>query len=456
MNTVLFLGAGATRAQYLSELHSDAELLKQARKRRKSIVRPFCGGDFFTLAWLRCHNDFPIVRSYFVHHYGKQFVDLGRHRDAATSDVEERFSDLLRDVTTIRHPRPALRFVDRLGSTGRARKANALQYTLGEMQRRAKAKNLFAKAAWHHLLVCYRKLIACSTNVLSLPCGSPVCDLLCNLSAKRANLSVLTTNQDLVAERILSVMRNPTVSGLDPLIMGTSRPAALPASFAPPREVYNWSPPPRKNPQGAWGIQRVYNLEFTDTRLMPSRSENQPREFTPGGWPEVPVLKLHGSMNWWYGSSSSMDPAPLRTPPPLCLMLNIDVLPPMGVQSDSEIEPYFFPVVVPFVRDKSTFLHGLLEPVWQYARKALSTCDRLVVFGYGFPPADREAACLFKNHLNKNVQEITVIDRRCNPAKRLRDWGSEGGNSFGGRVKWFKTVESYVRGCEENLRCHSV
>jgi len=355
MNTVLFLGAGATKAQW--DWESERHALNKLHENAKSDSYPF----------------FPVpLRSDFLSKAKlseREFQSVEKWASASHISVEE-----LEDLFT------AL--------------CNGAVEPDGDEQ---------TKQSWHDLLICYRKVIGCSTNVMTLPLASPLPDLIKKLSRIEA---VVTTNQDLVFERALlrtipPVKCEPYANPMDE----TSSATVLNAHQLIPRPV---------PPQERFRRQKTINLRSRrfDARLSDYyalRLDNQVlcrkteqgktyRQLARNGWPEVPVLKIHGSLNWWYASKAERDPAP-KYPNVVFLMADEDV--PVGapVIWDNPPEPFLYPVIVPFVRDKKKFIEGLLEPVWEAAEREMSTCQRLVVVGYHLADDDKEAQELFSNAL---------------------------------------------------------
>ena len=57
---------------------------------------------------------------------------------------------------------------------------------------------------------------------------------------------------------------------------------------------------------------------------------------------------------------------------------------------------YTWPLIVPPIFEKGTYLNRALEPVWLAAWQALSEADRLVIYGYSFPAADEQTRAFFR------------------------------------------------------------
>lgn len=125
------------------------------------------------------------------------------------------------------------------------------------------------------------------------------------------------------------------------------------------------------------------------------------------------VLKLHGSMNWWFckqcktlwydvqqkGVLGFWEGAARRTCPGAECWgshLTPGMIPPMS-QKMEQNEIFYF-------------MHSL----WLTAREELATCDWLVIAGYSFPPTDVQFRLFVAEALasNRNLQGVTVLTNR--------------------------------------------
>ena len=409
MKTVLFLGAGATRAQFDWETQNKTLCISKESD-CYSPVPPFLANDFFKLAKERCANDFPVVRSYFM---ATGDVDLKEHKE---HDVEIWFNRILREVLA----------------------PPSVEATT------------FAKAAWHHILVCYRKLIGCSTNHLGYPADSPLPALIHSLHIGGGNLSVVTTNQDLAIEcTILNAVSPPSgqppIAGNPTSTYATLKEADLPSEPEHRkdrcRNFYTFSLKQYQltaDHANTSTLDKLYAVKFTGKPLL-GRNGNIDCHRTDAVWPHIPILKLHGSLNWWYPATATLNPLPKDDAVDLSLLYDMEVPVAMGLYGEIG-QKHLYPLVVPFVEDKQGFLEGKLAPVWDAAEKAMSECERLIVFGYGFAEADEEARKLFSKNLNKKIEKIAVVDICESPAKQLRQLLH--GNC---EVEYYRDVDAFMK-----------
>lgn len=168
-----------------------------------------------------------------------------------------------------------------------------------------------------------------------------------------------------------------------------------------------------------WIPQRAYGVRFVNVGPMMKRSHPFHENDTADGG-TIPVLKLHGSLNWVYRVRSDVDPRnALRSPArELECIYDRQIRTGVTVRNRSRNRRHTFrmqPLVVPPVFEKSPQIRSALAPVWRCARRLLEEAKTLVVFGYSFPAADVLARNLLRRafHSNEELTSIHVID--CNP-----------------------------------------
>lgn len=132
----------------------------------------------------------------------------------------------------------------------------------------------------------------------------------------------------------------------------------------------------------------------------------------------IPLLKLHGSLNWWRHSNDSIEVVDLNSLANGVKLKNgsgwrvtEEVRKIANKQTQGEIEP----VIVPPSWSKGSF-YAQLTSVWKRASHELSEAETITVIGYSLPETD-----VFFRHLfalgtigAKPIRDFTVIDP--NPA----------------------------------------
>jgi len=230
-----------------------------------------------------------------------------------------------------------------------------------------------------------------------------------------AKPTILTFNYDCILEAIIE-----SASGLNP----SSPPERLSrAPFGPTKlsddelaySHFNWKRPL------AYGIQfdlvqlpQAGASRYAEGKEFYSHPQNQ-LYFSP-------ILKLHGSLNWFRYLPIRFFPA---------LSESLEELPRdkehSVVFSDHAQyrwgfgQPYlgewhYDPILITPILHKQAFLHHpvyrrVFGPVWQKAQQALCNCDRLVVIGYSFPSTDFLTKKLFLEAFSdRTIEELVVVN----------------------------------------------
>ncbi|WP_156378796.1 hypothetical protein [Microbacterium sp. Root61] len=146
--------------------------------------------------------------------------------------------------------------------------------------------------------------------------------------------------------------------------------------------------------------------------------------FAPGGndksigedsrniaWSSFRLLKLHGSVNWFWVPEDSSGATLERTP-----------LFEGAVEEERSFDtsrwlPGREPYIVPPVATKSVFYGGpLTSHLWQLASTALADSEELVIMGYSMPVTDLTTLGLLRESLrSKQTLKVTVCDPNPGP-----------------------------------------
>jgi|GEM_PF-805693 len=149
-----------------------------------------------------------------------------------------------------------------------------------------------------------------------------------------------------------------------------------------------------------------------------------------------PILKLHGSLNWFHYLPVRRFPALLEGMENVLpedklnakILINghwwLGDLPTLG---DWYIEPIIVPSVLYKDDYKSEFgrSSGLnsneLAPQWEKAKEALSDCKSLTIVGYSFPPTDFATKKLFlEAFADHQVEELTIVNPNGNVVETIK------------------------------------
>jgi hypothetical protein len=137
----------------------------------------------------------------------------------------------------------------------------------------------------------------------------------------------------------------------------------------------------------------------------------------------VRIFKLHGSLNWVFTTrdlNPSLNLAQTKK--------KIEVLWLKRPRADLRVRRgqrrfYLWPVVVPPIYEKQGFIRNHLQNAWDGATKALSRADRVLFFGYSFPPADHHARFFFEGlaSTNEKLRHPIIINPDFHVAQTARE-----------------------------------
>ena len=165
-------------------------------------------------------------------------------------------------------------------------------------------------------------------------------------------------------------------------------------------------------------------------------------EFGDSNRPGIPILKLHGSLNW-YSCHTSARPsvqALLRPTRKLRITLRTKVSSELSYVGGHR-KMYGFPIVLPPVVHKAGILHESLKPVWRDAEMALRNARRVIVFGYSCPGPDVESANLISRTIRgrTDLSSFSVVDPSPVTFQRYVDLTGLD------RLSFFRSARAYLR-----------
>ncbi len=138
----------------------------------------------------------------------------------------------------------------------------------------------------------------------------------------------------------------------------------------------------------------------------------------------IPVLKLHGSLNWVSGYKSQI-PAQNQFFSPrkrTIYITNVDQVTnwPVRIPTRAPGRLFGYPRLVPPVPHKSVLFHDEIKDIWSEAHKALSDADELLVFGYSCPFSDQEAANLIRSTsgVGRKLKRVMIVDPKSSVVDR--------------------------------------
>jgi hypothetical protein len=153
---------------------------------------------------------------------------------------------------------------------------------------------------------------------------------------------------------------------------------------------------------GAWCFKHVYGLPDMDT--ISDESEQYDKDCSGNRGRHVPIFKMHGSCNWVYRTRKRYPSAQVaRGDRTLVLWTNkkLSQATSMG-WSKGRSSWHMWPLIVPPVYEKHSYITGDLRSIWNSAAVALTDATRVVFWGYSFPRADLHARYFFSSIAQHN------------------------------------------------------
>ena len=250
-----------------------------------------------------------------------------------------------------------------------------------------------AREAFAALCRVYTKVLLNSTNWIEPSNRGPLGALLRHLSSLGES-TVITFNQDLVIEKALCAL---------------------------------------KPDQPLWFPDTGYGISFDaytmPIRKSPAEEDDLPEFFALGNGrvSTVPILKLHGSLNWYTTTRSATDvPSTMRATAKYKCTQRRSIPPQLTFTYPGKRGRkrwYTWPVIVPPVYEKGAFIGTALGPVWEAARRSLEGATTIVVYGYSFPLGDQQGRSFFRRARASNgaLKCVVVINPDQNAAAEARE-----------------------------------
>jgi hypothetical protein len=125
-----------------------------------------------------------------------------------------------------------------------------------------------------------------------------------------------------------------------------------------------------------------------------------------------PLLKLHGSLNWFIYSGQMVvggaDAFRNTEHKGKSIVHSHYYDSPLPPQDNLE---YLEPLIITPVLNKPGLGHPLISKVWDRARRELLNCKKLIIVGYSFPPTDFHVRRLFREVFSEHsIAELVVVN----------------------------------------------
>lgn len=193
-----------------------------------------------------------------------------------------------------------------------------------------------------------------------------------------------------------------------------------------------------------WNRSRAYGIQFDEVQLHRAGLQmfaTGERFYGHQGNTlyQPPILKLHGSTNWFVHSGVMVDPSLPRKETRLgrTLISNPHASVSFPAQHNLEL---LIPLVVAPVLNKPLLDLPILPALWKMAGDELRSCSRLVIVGYSFPPTDFHVRQLFREAFaDQTPTEVLVVNPDTRPVDIARDLCN-----FKGSIGVFRDLAEFV------------
>jgi len=174
-----------------------------------------------------------------------------------------------------------------------------------------------------------------------------------------------------------------------------------------------------------WNRPRGYGFKFDFVELHqagPGRTVEGKRFYShpKNGLYSWPILKLHGSLNWFRNLGFKLWEAKQGTPSSgkikeeIILQKTLSRILEPTVARDLSVLARI--MITPTIH-KDNFIHShpvyerIFDPLWKKAREALSSCRKLVVIGYSFPPTDFPTKrLLLESFSDHSLEQLILVN----------------------------------------------
>jgi hypothetical protein len=178
-------------------------------------------------------------------------------------------------------------------------------------------------------------------------------------------------------------------------------------------------------PRATWSLEGAYGFA-KQLPILVGKGGEYGDPFPEKGAAEIPVYKMHGSINWVFKHRDRYPPADLVKKDRELYLLNHQQLPRdrIRVQTGAGRPWYSFPLIVPPVYEKHAFIRRHLQEVW----------------GYSFPLADTHARHFFQARAQRNAALRRPVVINPDPAVGPMTWEVLRPS----RVEQFRSAEEYL------------
>lgn len=199
-------------------------------------------------------------------------------------------------------------------------------------------------------------------------------------------------------------------------------------------------------PGAQWCLNKTYGFSPEKESLVYGGRDYEDEFDYNGGLSEIPLFKMHGSVNWVFIHGNRHPPAELVSAKdrPFYVMTN-QQLPQRALRLKRPTDRRFYyvsPLIIPPVYEKHGFIKRHLQDVWDGASQVLREASRVLFWGYSFPRADTHARHYFQGLSRENTALQNPITINPDAAAETALWSVLKPRS----VQHFRSAEDYLAG----------
>ena len=185
-----------------------------------------------------------------------------------------------------------------------------------------------------------------------------------------------------------------------------------------------------------WNRPRGYGFKFDFIELhqaIPDQIVEGKRFYShpKNGLYSWPILKLHGSLNWFRNLAFRLwepkqgAPSSGKIKEEIVLQKTLSRILEPTIARDS---PALTRIMITPTIHKDDLIHShpayerIFDPLWKKAREALSSCTKLVVIGYSFLPTDFQTKrLLLESFSDHSLEELIVVNPDTSVCRRIEE-----------------------------------
>lgn len=169
-----------------------------------------------------------------------------------------------------------------------------------------------------------------------------------------------------------------------------------------------------------------------------------------------PLLKLHGSLNWFrYLPVRSFPTLPGETEPELGEKASEIILKngTWWFNRPPDHNGWFVAplVITPILYKDEYYDRKPFREIWELAKLALSKCKKLVIIGYSFSPTDFSTKhLLIESLMDNELGELVLVNPNHDLVKAAKELCH-----FNGGVVWYSSLDDYVNAFSDSVKLES-